>query len=133
MAARTLLRHEWSTVLVGTKNLYVAPRMDAQRPPVTVRDAQGDKDAIHAQNARPHRATMRDESAKSKGKPSKSTAFVVADSTDDSFQLRENTRVSITEPWPKLRIRGGGGGDFPKEFKDKDQIGICKCFARASL
>ena len=34
-------------------------------------------DSIHAQNAPPHRAEMRDESAKSKGKPPKSTAFVV--------------------------------------------------------
>ena len=37
----------------------------------------GQGDSIHAQNAPPHRAEMRDESAKSKGKPPKSTAFVV--------------------------------------------------------
>ena len=32
-------------------------------------------DSIHAQNALPHRAEMRDESAKSKGKPPNRTAF----------------------------------------------------------
>jgi hypothetical protein len=36
--------------------------------------AQGD--SIHAQNAPPHRAEMRDESAKSKGKPPNCTTLV---------------------------------------------------------
>jgi hypothetical protein len=36
--------------------------------------AQGD--SIHVQNAPPHRAEMRDESAKSKGKPPNRTTFV---------------------------------------------------------
>ena len=34
-------------------------------------------DSIHAQNAPPHRAEMRDESAKSKEKPPNCTTFVV--------------------------------------------------------
>ena len=35
-----------------------------------------------------------------------------------SVDFNKTPWVSTTEPWPKFRIRGGGGGHFLREFKD---------------
>ena len=50
------------------------PDLTAMRFPGGGGVSQGD--SIHAQNAPPHRAEMRDESAKSQGKPPNRTTFV---------------------------------------------------------
>ena len=79
-------------------------------------------DSIHAQNAPPHRAEMGDESAKSKGKPPNCTTFVVQFVPGLLTTLLSSGNIPglwPMEPRPKFRIRGGGGGDFLREFKDK--------------
>ncbi len=80
-------------------------------------------DSIHAQNAPPHRAEMRDESAKSKGKPPNGTTFVVQ--FVPAFELKKTPRVSTTGALPKFRIRGGGGGHILREIGDRDDLNCC--------
>ena len=57
-------------------------------------------DSIHAQNAPPHRAEMLDESAKSKGKPSNCTTFVVQfpGAADNPFELRKHPGYRLRSP-----------------------------------
>ena len=70
-------------------------------------------DSIHAQNAPPHRAEMRDESAKSKGKPPNCTTFrgpICTGAADNPFELRKHPRpmaygaqAKIQNPWRRRR------------------------------
>ena len=57
-------------------------------------------DSIHAQNAPTHRTEMRDESAKSKGKPPNCTTFVdqVVPGAYDPFELREHPGYRLRSP-----------------------------------
>ena len=57
------------------------------------------------------------------GKPPNCTTFrgpICTGAADNPFDS-ETPRVSTTEPWPKFRIRGGGGGHFLREFKDEHE------------
>jgi hypothetical protein len=69
-------------------------------------------DSIHAQNAPPHRAEMRDESAKSKGKPSNCTTFVVQFvpgllttllSSENTPGIDYGALAKIQHPWRRRR------------------------------
>ena len=71
-------------------------------------------DSIHAQNVPPHCAEMRDDSAKSKGKPPNCTTFVVQFvqgllttllSSANTPCINYGALAKIQNPW-------GGGGDF---------------------
>jgi hypothetical protein len=69
-------------------------------------------DSIHAQNAPPHRAEMRDESAKSKGKPPNCTTFVVQFvpgllttllSSENTPGIDYGALAKIQHPWRRRR------------------------------
>ncbi len=79
-------------------------------------------DSIHAQNAPPRPAEMRDESSKSEGKPKNPTAFAVqfVPGLLTTLLSSGNTPGMAYGARPKFRIRGGGGGDFLGQFKDED-------------
>ena len=58
-------------------------------------------DSIHAQNAPPHRAEMRDESAKSMGKPPNCTTFrgpICTGAADNPFELRKHPGYRLRSP-----------------------------------
>jgi hypothetical protein len=61
-------------------------------------------DSIHAQNAPPHRAELRDESAKSKGKVPNCTIHSVwtncTGAADNPFELREHPGYRLRSPGP---------------------------------
>jgi hypothetical protein len=52
-------------------------------------------DSIHAQNAPPHRSEMRDESAKSKGKPPNRTALRSPGQNSESVEAEEETSRTV--------------------------------------